>query len=197
MDKRIEKGDATRAHLIAVATGIFANAGYDSTSIETILARSGVSRGALYHHFDGKESLFIAVLETAEERIANAIMRASKKAENPVEAFQDGCDAWLELARDPAIRQIVLIDAPAVLGWQKWREIDERYGFGLMKAALARAATDGYLPEAAVDITAHILLAAVLEIALLVARDPHPPRMLRTGRKTLHNLIEKLFVAPS
>lgn len=196
MDKRIEKGDATRAHLIHVATAIFAEAGYHSTSIETILEKSGVSRGALYHHFDCKKSLFIAVLESAEERIAGAVVVASKMAKNPIEAFQAGCDAWLDLARDPAIRQIVLVDAPAVLGWQRWREIDARYGFGLMKSALAQAAKRGYLPQASVEITAHILLAAVLEIALMIARDSNPPRVLRTGRRTLHDLIGKLFVAP-
>lgn len=197
VDKRVEKGSTTRAHLIEVATEIFADAGYDETSIETILSRSGVSRGALYHHFDGKESLFTAVLETAEERIANAIVRASKATANPIDAFKAGCKAWLDLARDREIRQIVLIDAPAVLGWQKWREIDERFGFGLLKSALSGAARQGYLPDDAVEITAHILLAAVLEVALLIARDPRPPRMSRAGRKTLDDLIDKLFVKPS
>ncbi len=80
-----------------------------------------------------------------------------------------GGEAFLELAQDPAVRQIVLIDAPAVLGWEKWREIDARHGFGLLKASLARAAAEGALAADKVDIFAHILLAAFSEMALWVA----------------------------
>jgi AcrR family transcriptional regulator len=193
LDGRIEKGDATRARLVATATRAFAEAGYEATSIEAILARSGVSRGALYHHFDDKQSLFRAVLEAVETQIADTILKASAGVSDPIAALQAGCKAWLQLARDRTVKQIVLVDAPAVLGWETWREIDSRFGFGMLKAALENAAQAGYVQRNSVDVLAHMLLAATLEIALLVARAPNPPAMSRLGERVLHETIDKLL----
>ncbi|HEX2890734.1 TetR/AcrR family transcriptional regulator [Vineibacter terrae] len=195
-DRKAAKGQATRAQIVQTATLLFSTAGYEATSIETVLARSGVSRGALYHHFASKEALFTAVLEAMEARIAQATIDASRGIADRVEAMRVGGEAFLELSRDPAIRQIVLIDAPAVLGWQKWRDIDARFGFGLLKGSLQAAADDGRLRPDLVDIYAHILLAALLETALVIARAEDPAAAARLGRTALQELIDKLLVAP-
>ena len=187
------KGQATRARIVGVATGLFAQAGYEATSIETVLAQSGVSRGALYHHFEDKQALFVAVLEAIEASIAQATVVASRGIADPVEALLAGCNAWLDVSRDPAVRQIVLMDAPAVIGWQKWREIDARYGFGLLKGSLKAAAGAGRLRPELVEVFAHVLLAAVLEIALLMARAHDPAKAAREGRAALRELIDKLL----
>jgi hypothetical protein len=91
------------------------------------------------------------------------------------------------------VRQIVLIDAPAVVGWQKWREIDARHGFGLLKAALASAAESGRVRRDLVDTFAHMLLAALIEVALMVSRAEDPKVALRTGRSALAELIDRLL----
>jgi hypothetical protein len=101
--------------------------------------------------------------------------------------------AWIELAGDPAVRQIVLHDAPAVVGWQKWREIDARFGFGQLKGGLRNAAKAGWIRPELVDTMAHVLLAAVLEIALLIARSEHPRAAMRSGRAALEILLKALF----
>ncbi|HKU95529.1 MAG TPA: TetR/AcrR family transcriptional regulator [Vineibacter sp.] len=193
MDKKAAKGQATRAQIVSAATALFSTAGYEATSIETVLATSGVSRGALYHHFDSKEALFVAVFEAMEARIAQATVDASRGIADRVEAMRAGTEAFLDLSRDPAVRQIVLTDAPAVLGWQKWREIDARFGFGLLKGSLKAAAAAGRLQPELVDVHAHILLAAMLEVALIIARADNPAEAARHGRAALNDLIDKLL----
>ena len=187
------KGQATRTRILDAAGELFAKAGYQDTSIEAVLDKSGISRGALYHHFRDKEELFVAVLEAVEARIADATVKASRGIADPVGALLAGCNAWLDISRDPAIRQIVLVDAPAVVGWQKWREIDARYGFGLLKGSLRAAAEAGRLSPSLVEPLAHVLLAAVLEIALLMARAHDAPGSVKQAKAALRELIEKLL----
>ena len=187
------KGQATRTRIVDTAGELFAKAGYQDTSIEAVLDKSGISRGALYHHFRDKEELFVAVLEAVEARIADATVKASRGIADPVGALLAGCNAWLDISRDPAIRQIVLVDAPAVLGWQKWREIDARYGFGLLKGSLRAAAEAGRLSPTLIEPLAHVLLAAVLEIALLMARANDAPGSVKQAKAALRELIEKLL----
>jgi AcrR family transcriptional regulator len=192
MDTRAAKGQATRERIIRIAAKLFAKAGYEAVSIELVLAKSGLSRGALYHHFDGKAALFEAVLEAMESDIAQQIRAASRGVADPVAALRLGCDAWIGLSRRPAIRQIVLIDAPAVLGWEKWREIDARFGFGLLKASLKAAASLGRIERGKVEIAAHVLLAALMEVVLVIARSNDPEREAGLSRSIIGELIDKL-----
>jgi AcrR family transcriptional regulator len=193
MSRNVERGLVTRQSLIATATGLFTKVGYDATSIEAVLRESGVSRGALYHHFDSKEQLFEAVLEALEAELAQATVAAAQGVADPAKALQLGCGTFLDLAQTPKVRQIVLVDAPAVLGWQKWREIDARHGFGLLKAVLASAADNGRVRRELVDTFAHMLLAALFEVALMVSRAENTEATLRSGRAALGELIDRLL----
>jgi AcrR family transcriptional regulator len=193
MNKNIESGQATRQQIIAVATRLFASQGYEATSIDSVLLRCAVSRGALYHHFDSKEALFAAVLEGVESDVARALIKASRRASDPIDALRDGCYAWLHLARDDTVRQIVLIDAPTVVGWRKWREIDARHGFGLLKGGLKAVAAAGHLPSDLVDMFAHVLLAALIEVSLLIASAESPEAATRSGRAAIGELINRLL----
>jgi AcrR family transcriptional regulator len=139
-----------------------------------------VSRGALYHHFSSKEALFEAVLEAIEADLAAATITASRDIADPIAALRVGCDLFLDLAQSGKVRQIVLIDAPGVVGWQKWREI-EAYGFGLLKAALGAAAERGRIRRDLVNVFAHMLLAALIEVALMIAIADDPVAALQTG----------------
>ncbi len=170
MNLRVDKGQATRRNIIEVATRLFTEQGYEAVSIEALLEACGLSRGALYHHFPGKEAVFTAVLEATEERIAADLMAASADANDPLDALRRGCAAWLDLAaHDPVVRRVVLNDAPAVIGWRAWRALDERYTLGLIRAALAAAAAQGQLPAERVEVAAHVLLAVLVEVALLIS----------------------------
>jgi AcrR family transcriptional regulator len=194
MNRKIEQGQATRLHIVATATRLFAQVGYEGTSIEAVLAELGMSRGALYHHFDSKEALFAAVLEATEAEVAEALVRASRGIADPVEALRAGCKAWLDLAGQPQIRQIVLIDGPSAVGWKAWREIEERYSLGLMKAPLRKMAAAGRVPKDLVDVLAHMLLAAINEVALTIARADDPRAATRSGQAAVKRLIDGLTV---
>jgi AcrR family transcriptional regulator len=166
------RGRDTRQAIVAAATKLFAELGFEHVSIEMVLRDAAISRGALYHHFKSKESLFEVVLEALEEDIARAVRMAAFGAADPGQAIKAGCAAWLRLAaEDRAVRQIVLTDAPAVVGWRKWREIDGRYSLGMIKAALAMAASGPYASDAGITMQAHALLAVLVELAILVAQS--------------------------
>jgi AcrR family transcriptional regulator len=189
------RGQATRDQLVAIARRLFAERGYEGASIEAVLRESGASRGALYHHFDSKEALFEATLEAVEADIARQTAAAARGATDPVAALRAGCLAWVRLAGDPVVQRIVLIDAPAVLGWERWRAMDERHGFGLLKRALQAAAEGGRLPGDLVDAFAHMLLAALNEIALLVARAEDRDAAIRDGEAAVDALLVRLLGA--
>jgi AcrR family transcriptional regulator len=193
MSEKVEKGISTRERIVQTARRLFTASGYEGTSTETVLQESGVSRGALYHHFENKQALFAAVLEAVEADIAKSTALAAANIEDPVEALRAGFDAFLGLACDPEVRQIVLIDAHSVVGWQKWREIDERHGFGRLKAGLKKIAATGRMRPDMVDIFAHMLLASLFEVAFLIARSPDPAEALRIGRSAMNQLLDRLL----
>lgn len=195
MNTRSEKGLATRDRIVGAATRLFTAAGYEGTSIEDLLGELQISRGALYHHFNGKDELFEAVLERVEADIAQVTKDATAGISDPVIALRTGVDAFLRMARDQTVKRIVLIDAPAVLGWEKWREIDARHGFGLMKASLKAAAKKKRLRAELIEIYAHILLAGVMETALVIARADDSEKATRNGRTAIAELISKLLDA--
>ena len=193
MNKNVERGRATRAHLVDVATRLFAERGYDGTSIEAVLADSGASRGSLYHHFPGKDALFWAVLESVAARVGQQMMDAERDAPDPVAALRIWCREWIRLAGDPVVQQTVLIDAPAVLGWERWRELDEQANLGWIRTALEYAAGAGYFERRHVDVFAHIVLAAVNEAALMIARADDPAAALPVGERAIAEFLDRLL----
>jgi AcrR family transcriptional regulator len=195
VNKRVEQGQATRAALIDVAMELFAANGYDATAIPAVLEAAGVSRGALYHHFESKEALFEAVLRSVEAQAMVKVTRAARAATDPLDGLRRGCAAYLAMCRDPMIRQISLIDAPSVVGWQRWREIDEQHAFGLVKSAIATISADGRVRAELVDVTAHMVLAALLEVALLVARADEGRLAIRRGQDAIDELLTALLAA--
>jgi AcrR family transcriptional regulator len=195
MNKRVERGLATRRRIIAVAKSLLAKHGYEGMSIEEILEHCKISRGAFYHHFESKEELFEAVLELVEEEIAQTLAKASSGFEDPVDALKAACDAWFGLTREPAVRQIVLTDALTVVGWEKWREIDARHGFGRLKAALKLIAAQGRIPEGSVEIFSHILLATTIELGFLIARANDREATTKTARAAYSQLLNGLMAS--
>lgn len=171
-----ERSEATRAALIAAARRLFTEHGYDGVGTEEIVRAAGVSRGALYHHFGGKRELLEATYEQLEaestERVARIVL--GSELESPLEAMMAGVEAFLDECAEPELRQIALRDAPAVLGWDRWREIGAANGLGLIEASLAAAIEAGEIRPLPVKPLAHLLLGALDEAAMLVARSENP-----------------------
>jgi AcrR family transcriptional regulator len=193
MNKNVERGRATRAHVIEVATRLFAAHGYDGTSVEAVQAESGVSRGSLYHHFPGKEALFLAVMDEVGAAIGRQGEEAARDAADPVALLRAGGLLWIRNASDPVVRQVMLIDAPAVLGWQRWREIDEQGPLGLIRDCLAYAAGTGRIEHRHVDTFAHIVLAAANEVAMMIARADDPAAALAAGESAFAEFLDRLL----
>ena len=194
MSRRAAQGRATREQLIEVATGLFAERGYEETSIEAVLAAAGVSRGALYHHFAGKDALFEAVLEAVENGV-NARLRAEiTGAPDAVSAVESAALAWIEMAGDPVIQRIILIDAPSVLGLERWRAMNEEYSLGATRLLLRAVASEGRLSPDLVAPFALMLLGALDELAMAIARADDREAALAAGRHAVRELLRRIFV---
>jgi AcrR family transcriptional regulator len=192
-NRNVARGEATRGQLIAIATRMFAERGYEDTSIEAVLREAGVSRGSLYHHFPSKEAVFEAVAEEVETSVGAQTLAAASRAEGPVEALRAGFVAWIRLAGDPVVRRILLIDGPSVLGWERWRAMEEHHALGLIRAGLQIIADEGKMRPELVRTMAHVLLAAVNEVALLVARSDDKEAAMQAGAETIDELLQRLF----
>lgn len=189
-----ERTEATRTALIAAARPLFARRGYAGVGTEEISAAAGVTRGALYHHFDGKRELFEAVYERIEielaERIASGALQAN--ASSPLAAMRAGAEMFLLASTEPETQRIVLLDGPSVLGWDRWREIATEHGLGLIEATLAAAVEAGEIAPQPVRPLAHVLMGALDEAAMLVARADDAERMRAEVGQTLGVLLDGL-----
>jgi AcrR family transcriptional regulator len=185
-----DRSAGTRAALIAAARPLFAEHGFAGVGTETIVRAAGVTRGALYHQFADKAELFAAVYERLEEELAQRLGEqiATAGATDPIEVMTLGAAAWLDASTEPEVQQIVLLDGPAVLGWQRWREIGMRYGLGLVEGVLAQAIEAGSIPEQSVPALAHVLVGALDEAALYVARADD----LATARDEMQAVVVRL-----
>jgi AcrR family transcriptional regulator len=189
---------ATRAALVRAARPLFAERGYAAVGTEEIVRAAGVTRGALYHHFGGKEALFLAVFEQVEQELLEHIGQrvAVSGAADPIAALRTGLDEMLALAAEPGLAQITLLDAPAVLGWEQWREVGWRYGMGLTEAVLQAAVEAGEIPAQPLRPLAHVLLGALDEAALYVARSEDQEAARAEMTAVLEALLEGLRTAP-
>ncbi len=192
-NQNVARGAVTREHLLSVATTLFAERGFEATSIESVLQQAGVSRGSLYHHFKGKDALFEAVLEALETDVGRRTVEAAAAASGPAAALRAGCLAWIEIAGDPVVQRILLIDAPSVLGWDRWRAMEERHALGLIKDVLRAISAEGGLAPDLVDIFSHVILATVNEIALLIARSDETGAAMRTGEAAIDEVLARLL----
>jgi AcrR family transcriptional regulator len=189
-----ERSQSTRQALVAAARPLFADRGYAGVGTEEIVRAAGVTRGALYHHFDGKRELFEAVYEQIEvelaERIAAGALQAN--AASPLEAMRAGAEMFLRVSTEPEAQQIVLLDGPSVLGWDRWREIAAAHGLGLIEATLGAAIEAGSIDPQPVRPLAHVLMGALDEAAMLVARAEDPDKMRAEVGQTLGALLDGL-----
>lgn len=189
-----ERSESTRAALITAARGLFAERGYAAVATAEIVARAGVTRGALYHHFGGKSELLAAVYEQMEQEIAARLGDSVAPGAGALETLAAGAEMFLDQCLEPEVQQIVLLDAPAVLGWERWREIGARYGLGLIAALLTAGMDAGEIRRQPVDPLAHALLGALDEIAMLVGRAGDPAAVRAEATQTLAGLLAGLRV---
>lgn len=171
--RQAERSETTRRELLRVARELFTDPGYSATPIEEVAERAGVTKGALYHHFRNKRELFQAVFEEIEQELVEKVIVAAAGAGDDVwEGMRLGVRAFLEASLDASVGRIVLLDGPSVLGWETWKEIDERYGYAVVRGSLESAMEAGIIARRPVDPLARLFLAALSEAALQIPRAP-------------------------
>jgi len=190
---QVERLAATRAALLKAARTIFAEQGYAAAATEEIVRRAKVTRGALYHHFEDKRALFDAVASEVAREIAEKI-DAMTPMDDPLKALIVGTGAFLDACLDPAVRRIYLIDAPAVLGWHRWREIDAPHGVRSLREGVSAMLAERRDDALAVEPTTFLLAGAFNEAALWIAEAKDEKAARRAMDRSLAALIERLFV---
>ena len=189
-DRRAERGEATRAALVRAARDLFSERGYGGVGTNEVVERAGVTRGAMYHHFSEKKDLFRAVYEQTEQELIGVTLRAIEGIDDPWERLVVGVRTFFDVCEDPKLRQIGLVDAPAVLGWQEWRDIGKRYVFGAVTFVLQDAMDKGVLREADTTTLAHLFIAALGEAALMLAGAEDPAAARDDVEATLLAMLE-------
>ncbi|OBG78702.1 TetR family transcriptional regulator [Mycobacterium sp. E2462] len=190
-----ERSAATRDALIAAARKLWGLRGYAEVGTPEIATAAGVTRGAMYHQFADKATLFREVVEVVEQDVMArmAAVVAGSGASTPADAIRAAVDAWLEVSGDPEVRQLILLDAPSVLGWAEFRDVAQRYSLGMTEELLTEAIRAGQLARQPVRPLAHVLIGALDEAAMVIATADDPKRSRRETRQVLHRLIDGLL----
>ncbi len=164
-----ERTEATTTALVAAARELFATHGYDATSLDAVASEAGVTKGAVYHHFDGKRQLFEAVFVGEVERMRAPLAHAYGRKKDRWDAFAASCRAFLDESLDPGLQRIMLLDAPAAIGWEQIRRLESPMLEG-MEIAISRAIDAGRVASRPPAPLAHFLFGALCEMAMIVAR---------------------------
>ncbi|WP_219537875.1 TetR/AcrR family transcriptional regulator [Nonomuraea guangzhouensis] len=188
-----ERTRVTTGELIETALRLFGRDGYAATSIDDIARESGMTKGAVYHHFAGKADVFRAVFVRQEERLAELIAAASTGTDDPREAVRLGALAFLLACAGPEVRRIVLLDGPAVLGWDGVREIEYEHTLKLLRAGLEVAASQGGIAPGDVTVRAHLIFGALCEGGMLIARAGDPAATLTAVLAQAERLLDALI----
>lgn len=186
---RVSRGKATKAALISAARELFVSKGYFATGTEEIVAKADAgTRGALYHHFADKEDLFRAVFDEVQADLAAATV--VNERDDALELLTAALQQFLDASADnPDVQQVLLIDGPAVLGWDQWRSLEAEYGLGVITSMLDAAVVQKVIPRQPTAPLAHMLLAAVDEAALYIANASDRRQAHTQARQSLKRLL--------
>ncbi|MEU5993150.1 TetR/AcrR family transcriptional regulator [Spirillospora sp. NPDC047418] len=179
---RAEQRAATRRALLAEGRRRFAADGYHDVVLAEVAQAAGVTKGAAYHHFASKAGLFRAVVSEVQHELGERVADAARRYDDPWEQLRAGCRAFLAAGRDPVVRRIVLLDAPAVLGWDEWRAMDEDSSARHLAEALEVLVKAGVIADQPVEPLTRLLSGAMNEAALWLARSTTPQAPAQTER---------------
>src|SRR5262245_8744157 len=186
-----ERTQATTTALLAAARELFAEDGYAATSLDAVVAKAGVTKGALYHHFSGKRELFAAVFAREQTRLSEAIIPAYQSKKDPWEAFEAASAAFIEACQEPGVQRITMLDAPSALGWEQIRQL-ESGSLKMMEQGIEVAIEAGAIERRPVAPLAHLLFGALCEQAMVVARAPDQQAALEEALAELSRLLRSL-----
>jgi AcrR family transcriptional regulator len=185
---RERQAEATRQLLVSVARELFTEKGYAATSIEEIIKGAGVARGALYHHFAGKDALFRAVYDEVQAEVAARVVATAVSADDPWDGVRAGLEAFLDACLEPAFRRIVIMDSVPVLSQDVWDGGIEHNELPMLRSVLTPL-VEASLPGVAVEPLVHVALGGLYGAALYIARAPDP----KTARADANTVLDVLI----
>lgn len=189
---RQQRSEDTIRALSATARRLFAAHGCNNVGLLTIANEAGVSKGALYHHFTSKTALFRHVLTEVQHDVGTQVAQAADAEPDPWQGLIAGCRAFLAAATDPEVQQIMLVDGPATVGWEDWRELDRESSAHHLTEALTALMADGVLTVRPVEPVTRLLSGAMNEAAMWLAHSPDPAADLAAAVDALTPMLESL-----
>ncbi len=175
--RRAHYAASTRDDLVRSAVSLFTTHGYAGTSLDTIATRARVTKGALYHHFKGKQDLFEAAFSAVERNVYSKLQRILEKSENLWVKAGLVVREYLQSCLDPAYQRIVIHEGPVVMGWQRWRDAQEGLSYGVIRDVIADLRAAGGLGGISVEVTARLVCGALSTAATMIANSPDPKRV--------------------
>lgn len=191
MKRTKEASYETISQLKGIARNHFTEYGYEATVLDEIVKEAKLTRGAVYHHFGSKKGLFLAVLESIQRDVAEKVESEAAQSEDVWDQLILGCRAFVTEAVEEKNKRIMLIDGPAVLGWETWRNMDEQGSMRLLQEQLQLMQNQGYFESVSIDALTHILSGALNESALWIAQMPNVVESVEETMKIISLLLER------
>ncbi|TNC22408.1 TetR/AcrR family transcriptional regulator [Amycolatopsis alkalitolerans] len=190
--RRLDYSESTRSALVDSAVALFTKRGYAGTSLDEIAKRARVTKGALYHHFSGKQALFEAAFSQVESGVFGRLEEIMSGPETAWERALRGLRAFISACLDPAYQRIAIHEAPVVMGWERWREAEDRASFGLIRSSLEDLIEAGEVESVPVEITARLLFGALSAAATEIASSPDPEKVGGQVEEVITQLLTRL-----
>jgi AcrR family transcriptional regulator len=194
MATQAERREKTQTAIVKAAKRIFGERGFAAATMDDIAAGARVAKGAVYHHFATKEALFEAVFDQVSRELVADLDRISRAEKDALAAMAAGTQAYFAACSKGPTGQIILRDGPAVLGWERWREIDARHFGGKFPRALNAAMEAGLIARQPVEPLARLLLGAVTEAAVAVSAGPDIGKIGTDYARAFRSLLDALRV---
>ncbi|SFB35727.1 transcriptional regulator, TetR family [Amycolatopsis marina] len=190
--RRLDYSESTRAALVDSAVDLFTKRGYAGTSLDEIAKRARVTKGALYHHFSGKQALFEAAFDAVETRFLERLHKILAGPESPWDRAINGLREFIKNCLDPTYQRIVIHEAPVVMGWERWREAEDQFSFGLIRSNLQALVDAGEVDEVPVEITARLLFGALSSAATAIAGSADPKKVGAEVEAVIVQLLNRI-----
>ncbi|MEU3271838.1 TetR/AcrR family transcriptional regulator [Saccharomonospora sp. NPDC006951] len=190
--RREEYSESTRSALVESAIALFTTRGYAGTSLDEIAKRTKVTKGALYHHFSGKQAVFEAAFDAVETDVKGRLEKILSGPEKPWDRALNGLREFISSCLDPAYQRIAIHEAPVVMGWQRWKEAEDRYSFGLIRSSLQDLIDAGEIMNVPVELTSRLLFGALSSAATEIAGSPDPEQVGRQVETVILSLLHQV-----
>ncbi|SER61723.1 transcriptional regulator, TetR family [Actinokineospora terrae] len=193
--RREDYSESTRQALVDSAVALFTKQGYAATSLDAIARRARVTKGALYHHFSGKQAVFEAAFGAVERAVLAKLGQVVAGPGTPWDRAVSGLQAYVQVCLEPSYQRIAIHEGPVVMGWERWREAEEHFSFGLVKGAVEALVEAGEIDDLPVEVTARILFGALQTGAAIIAGADDPRKAGTDVSRTIIRVLEGMRVA--